>query len=396
MRYIWQHPQWPNFEFDPSALQPTLLAYERMLGLATGSTDQIDNTLQSELIVDLLVSEAINTSGIEGETLNREDVRSSIKNYLGLNAVPSVIGDARAEGIAALLVDARSTYAQPLTANAIFEWHKMIMPDTTSLLVSRPLLRGAWRNDPEPMQIVSGPLNRPIVHFEAPSALQVPREMETFIDWFNATALPDNTLPGPVRAAIAHLWFETVHPLDDGNGRIGRALAEKALMQSAGGPTLYSLSTTILARRKDYYRALNEASLGTIDITPWIQWFCSTVLAAQHQAKYQIAFVLAKAKFWRDNPDNAFNARQLKAITRLFAAGPEGFQGGMTASKYANLTGCSKATATRDLADLLERKLLLAQGSTRSTHYELACIQNIARTSSHGRDRSHDSSELSI
>jgi Fic family protein len=242
-------------------------------------------------------------------------------------------------------------------------------------LLALPVSVGAYRSKLEPMQIVSGPVGYERVHYEAPPAASVLPEMEKLLEWFNSTIPVAGSgarhLPGPVRAAVVHLWFESIHPYDDGNGRIGRAVAEKALFQSLGAPALISLSAAIDADRKQYYQQLSAASR-TLDITDWVQWFCQTCCEAQRMAAKKVEGTLARHRFWLEHASATLNDRQVKAINRLFEAEADDcFAGEMNAQKYANLTRCSKATATRDLADLCEKGCLVSSGTGRGTRYHL-------------------------
>jgi Fic family protein len=267
----------------------------------------------------------------------------------------------------------RRTFAEPLTKEMLFEWHQMVIKNddwTKSGMV------GAWRNNKEAMQIVSGPIGRERIYFEAPPSNRLASEMEAFINWFNETQskegfVNDKGLSGPVRAAIAHLYFESIHPFIDGNGRIGRALIEKILSQELGSPLLFSVSQIIQKRRKEYYNMLHLNSHNSLDITQWICFFVELIFEAQRSSQEMLQFVLKKTHFWRTH-EHQITERQEKALQRMFKEGPTGFEGGMSAQKYMNITGCSKATATRDLTDLLEKKCLYQMnGSGRSTRYQL-------------------------
>lgn len=333
----------------------------------SGGMSQLERTLQYDAYIDLMVSEAIHTSQIEGERLDREDVRSSIKNFLGLSHPPTRVADPRAEGMAALMVDVRNHFADKLTKDTLFQWHRLVLPQQENSLLPRGLKVDQWRDSKEPMQIVSGPIGYEKVHYEAPPADQVDAEINRFLDWFNRsnplTAEREIELSGPVRAAIAHFWFETIHPFDDGNGRVGRAIAEMALAQDLNRPPLLSLSTVIEKDKNAYYNGLNKASQFDLDITDWITWFVNSVLLAQQEAAQKIDFVLKKAKL---------NERQKKVLNKLLNAGADSFEGGMTAKKYMSITNSSKATATRDLGDLVEKECLCRlEGGGRSVKYGL-------------------------
>jgi len=369
MTYIWQRNGWPDLFFDLQNVQGELYRYAAEANALKGSVSQLGDEEQTEALIDLMVSEAVTTSAIEGEDLVRGDVRSSLRNRLGLNRTPDPVADPRADGIAALMISVRERFREPLTARRLFDWHRMVLTDGGQ---RRPIPVGRWRDDA--IQVVSGPIGREVVHFEAPSATDVPGEMARFLRWFNSSAPKVETgdLPGPVRAAIAHLHFECIHPFADGNGRIGRAISETALCQELGRPVLLSLSMVIEAKRDRYYQALATASRGGLDITDWVSYFVETILEAQLQARATVTFVLEKARFWR-RFDSRVNQRQRRVLDRLFRAGPEGFDGGISAGKYVAMTGASKATASRDLANLLRAGALRRlPGGGRSTRYELA------------------------
>lgn len=365
--YNWQLPDWPHFQYDLTGIHEVLLAIAEKAGLISGKLSHLSDSLQTEALIDLLVEEAIKTSQIEGERLQVSDVRSSIRNNLGLDDKQIPVRDKRAQGIAELMVDARKTFKHPLTEEKLFDWHLMLMSGSFN-----PSLRvGCWRTDENPMQIVSGHHDRWSVHYEAPPAKSIPKEMHQFVCWFNDTA-PGKTHEikfAPVRAAIAHLYFESIHPFDDGNGRIGRAIAEKALSQGFGYPVLMSLSNAIGAEKKAYYEALKTASRSN-EITAWILYFLNTILKAQADAEKQINFIIKKSLFFKKF-ENVLNERQLKVIKRMLQAGIKGYEGGMSAKKYMAITDTSKATATRDLQHLLDLQAFKQIGSGRSVRYEL-------------------------
>jgi Fic family protein len=310
-------------------------------------------------------TEAVATSEIEGEILDRDSVQSSIRCQLGLAADRRKVGPAE-QGIAEVMVDLYRTFAEPLSDDTLFRWHRMLMSGRRDL--DGP---GRYRTHPEPMQVVSGAIYAPKVHFEAPPSSDVPAEMSRFMDWFCRTA-PDGDLPLPAltRAAAAHLHFVSIHPFEDGNGRIGRAIAEKALAQTIGRPTLTALAATILAKRKGYYAAL-EGNNKSTEITDWIAWFAATAIEAQRRAIANVDFLIDKTRLL-DRINAAINERQRKALLRMLQEGPQGFKGGLTAGKYVSITGASPATATRDLADLVEKGALVREGQRRHAHYALA------------------------
>ncbi|MDF3055371.1 MAG: cell filamentation protein Fic [Gammaproteobacteria bacterium] len=366
-KYNWQQPDWPNFQYDLSVLYDDLLRITEKMGFISGKLAHFTENLQTEAMLDFMVEEAVKTSAIEGEYVSRPDVRLSIKNGLGLDREKLRVHDRRARGIAELMLDVRNTFKESITDTKLFSWHLMLLSSSIN-----PNLRvGSWRIHEEPMQVVSGNYTRSIVHYEAPPSKDVPKEMERFIQWFNDTApeKPQAIKFPPVRAAIAHLYFESIHPFEDGNGRIGRAIAEKSLSQSFGCPMLLSLSQAIEAKKSDYYAALHLASTSN-EITAWIRYFVSIILQAQQEVETYIDFVLKKAAFF-DRFSDLLNERQLKVVQRMMKEGPKGFEGGMSAKKYMVIADTSKATATRDLQQLHEMQLLKQTGGGRSVRYEL-------------------------
>lgn len=361
----WQLPQWPELRCDPASLAEAEARFAAgatvlLTTLAASSTESVER-----IMVELVSDEAVTTSTIEGELLDRDSVQRSIRRALSLG-LPDAAATPAERGIAELLVDVCRTFTQPLDAGTLHRWHAMVMRGRDAR--AEP---GRWRTSAEPMQVVSGRLDRPTVHFEAPPAVRVPGEMQRFIEWFNAT---EPTVDAPrlgalARAGLAHVWFESIHPFADGNGRVGRALSEKALAQSMPHPSLTALSPVILARRGDYYRALAQAST-TLDVGPWQRWFAGIALQAQARSIAEVQFIAAKvrmlAALGRD-----LNVRQEKALLRMMERGSTGFEGGMTASKYMAITRASPATATRDLAGLAELGALVPHGARRHMRYEL-------------------------
>ncbi|HUB60812.1 MAG TPA: Fic family protein [Puia sp.] len=363
-RYNWQQRDWPKFEYTTEEVDSESFLFAEKLGKVTGILSALPESTQIETVLETMVSEAIKTSEIEGEYLSRKDVMSSIRNNLGLNTHLEKVRDKKAQGIGELIIDVRNTFAEQLSREKLFVWHAMLLKDSTQVKT------GAWRDHAEPMQVVSGASGKQKIHFEAPPSDRVPGEMEEYISWFNETG-PGGSKEiknAPVRSAIVHLYFETIHPFEDGNGRIGRALAEKALSQGAGRPVLLSLSKVIEADKKNYYEALEKAQRSN-HITPWINYFVRVILAAQIDAEEHLDFTLQKAKFF-DRYRDGMNDRQMKVVRRMLDEGYRGFAGGMNASKYGSITRVSKATATRDLQSLLELGAIkLLDGGGRSTRY---------------------------
>ncbi len=365
MKYNWQQSDWGRFTFSLKEIEDILYVFVEKAGNLKGLLKAMPETSQEEALIEILVSEAIKTSEIENEYLSREDVTSSIRHNLGLFTPNKEVRDIRAKGVGKLMTEVRRTYDQPLSENTLKEWHRFLFINRTNINI------GDWRTHKQPMQVVSGAMGREKVHFEAPPSADVPQNIKAFIKWFNDTA-PNGKHPikyAPIRSAISHIYFESIHPFEDGNGRIGRAIADKALSQSSGYPLLLSLSATIESNNKAYYSALENAQRQN-EITPWLIYFLQVIIDAQREAESLIDFTLKKVRFF-DLYRSKMNERQLKSINRMFDEGTKGFDGGMTAKKYIRITHTSKATATRDLKALEKVGILISQGSGRSTHYYL-------------------------
>lgn len=362
MTWNWQRPEWPEFTWNPDLLRR---AEEQFLlggGMFAGIFAHLGNDDKDQLIIEALSTEALTTSEIEGEMLDRASVQSSIRRQLGLADDRRRVKPAE-QGVAEMTVDLYRTFADPLTDAMLFGWHRMLMNGRRDI---RNI--GGYRTHKEPMQVVSGAVYEPKVHFEAPPSADVPREMKRFVKWFKQTA-PDgkSSLPALTRAGIAHLYFECIHPFEDGNGRIGRAIAEKALAQGLGHPPLTALAMTILARRRTYYEAL-ERNNTEIELTEWLRWFAGVSLEAQRRTSALIEFLLDKTKLL-DRLKGELNERQEKALLRVLREGPEGFKGGLSAGNYVTITGASAPTATRDLADMVEKGALIRSGERRYARY---------------------------
>jgi Fic family protein len=361
MSYNWQQSDWPCFRYDPSAAQSSLVAFADKAGEVSGLLRGIPERVQLDTLIEVMVSEAVKTSEIEGDVLNRADVMSSIRNHLGVNTPPEPVFDAASRGAGELMVLVRNTWADPLELKTLLFWHRTLFQGSHGITV------GVWRTHDEPMQVVSGSVSNPTVHFEAPPSSCVPAEMAGFIHWFQTEAL--KVVHAPVRAALAHLYFESIHPFEDGNGRIGRAVAEKALAMALGRPALLSLSQAIEAQKKAYYDAIKAAQRSN-EVTEWVCYFAHMVLDAQLSALAQVDFVVRKARFF-DSFGSRFSERQKKVLNRMLAEGPKGFEGGMNARKYQAITGVSKATATRDLQELAGYGAISPAGSGRNTKYDV-------------------------
>lgn len=365
MAYNWQHKDWPHFVYDVQDLQPLILELAHEAGEANGMVLGLPEGLKQETLLQLMSSEAVKTSEIEGEFISREDVMSSIRNNLGLNDDPVFIKDKLAGGVAQLMIEVRKSFNEPLHLDTLLDWHRMLMAGV------KHINSGQWRKGTEPMQVVSGAYGREIIHFEAPPSSEVPKQMERFVHWYNNGTFPlkGGVAEAVLKSAVAHLYFESIHPFEDGNGRIGRAVSEKALSQSMGRPVMLSLSKIIEGDKAAYYRELKEAQR-SLEITDWVNYFASVILEAQRDAKEMVAFTLKKALFF-DRYGTLLNERQLKAINKMLEKGIEGFEGGMTAKKYMSITKTSKATATRDLQELQQMGLLRQEGAGRAVRYQL-------------------------
>lgn len=364
MTWNWEQPDWPHFTWNQDRLA---LAEQQFLvggGVLLGTVKHLGDEERNQLTVEAMSTEAMTTSEIEGEILDRASVQSSIQRQLGLAEDNRRVAP-REQGVAEMMVDLYRTFAAPLAEETLFRWHRMLMSGRTDV---RDV--GRYRTSEEPMQVVSGAIGAPRIHFEAPPSAQVPGEMKTFIDWFNRTAPGGSeALPALTRAGVAHLYFESIHPFEDGNGRIGRAIAEKSLAQSLGQPTLIVLAATILARRASYYNALEAASKEN-EVTDWLAWSAGVTIEAQRRTLALTEFLIEKAKLF-DRLKGQLNDRQQKALLRMFKEGPEGFKGGLSAGKYVTITGSSAATATRDLVDLTEKGALVKTGELRHARYNL-------------------------
>jgi len=360
----WQKPDWPQFTYDEEALAPLEETLLIQMGTVFGAIKHVSEREQEELKIELLSEEALKTSKIEGEMLDRQSLQSSLRNQFGLKTNEHRVPAAE-QGISEVMVNLWKTFDQPLTHEMLWLWHQKLMAKRRDLDQI-----GNYRTHQEPMQVVSGSLHKPKIHFEGPPSKCMLSEMNQFIIWFN-----NSGQSGPkkhlalVRAGMAHLYFISIHPFEDGNGRIGRALSEKALASSLGYPTLISLAYTIERHRSDYYNAI-ERSNKTTNITWWLEYYAKTVLEAQQMTLKRIEFIIAKTKLY-DRLKDKLNPRQTKVLERMFREGMDGFKGGMSAKKYITITGAPRATATRDLTSLVEKGGLLKTGQLRYTRYFL-------------------------
>ncbi|MBI4902047.1 MAG: Fic family protein [Acidobacteria bacterium] len=371
MDWNWQQSDWPHFSWDAQVLRQ---AEEQFLlggGLLAGVFKHLQQQDCYEVTVEASCDEAVITSEIEGVLLDRASVQSSIRKQLGLPTDRTRIPAAE-RGVAEMAVDAMRGFQNELTEDRLFTWHRMLFADQHRASGGGVLHQvGCYRKGRLDMEIVSGPVHARRVHFVAPPATRVPGEMARFLDWFR-----DSGLPGVTRAGLAHLYFESIHPFEDGNGRIGRIISATALAQAVGEPVPIALAATILSRRREYYVALESGSRSN-EVTAWLRWFAGVVLEAQRRTTAQVEFLLDKTRLI-DRMRDQWNARQEKAMLRMFREGPDGFQGGLSAGNYAAITGASAATATRDLADLVEKGALLRTGERRHTRYWLAIPERSA------------------
>lgn len=365
MPWNWQKPDWPDFSWDQTLLKKAEEHFLMGSGMFVGALNHLDAIDQEQLTIEAISLEALTTSEIEGEILDRASVQSSVREQLGVAADDRRVSAAE-QGIAEMMVDLYLSFAEPLSDETLFRWHRMLVKGRKDL---KDL--GRYRRSDEAMQVVSGALYAPKVHFEAPPSLRVPEEMAQFLVWFNRTA-PDGgaPLPAMTRAGIAHLYFVSIHPFEDGNGRIGRAISEKALAQCLGQPTLTALAATILIRRTAYYAALEAANKDT-EATSWLLWFAGIAIEAQRRTSARVEFLIDKTRLL-DRLGGRLNERQEKALLRMLREGPEGFKGGLSAGNYLRITRTSPATATRDLADMVAKGVLFRVGERRHARYHLA------------------------
>lgn len=373
MEWNWEQANWPEFSYKSEALALLEQQFLRQSGEFVGACKHIGPDDQETLKIELISEEAVKTSEIEGEILNRDSVQSSLRHQLGLGAEKPGIDPAE-RGISEMMADLYRNFARPLDDATMFAWHKMLLAGDKTINVI-----GGYRIHEDPMQVVSGPDYKRTVHFEAPPSSRMTGEMSRFITWFNDTAPGGKTpMPALTRAGIAHLYFVCIHPFEDGNGRVGRALAEKSLAQNLNQPSLIALAYTIERKRKHYYASL-ERNNKDMEITPWLTYFANTILEAQRNTISRVDFFVAKAKFY-ETFRGQLNERQDKVIARMFKEGIDGFKGGLSAENYITISGTSRATATRDLQDLIEKGALTKTGELRHTRYFLNFFSSSAST----------------
>jgi Fic family protein len=363
--YIYQQPTWPAFTWQHEHLEPLLGAVRHQQGRVLGHMEALGFSVQAEALLQTLTLEALKSSEIEGEILPSEQVRSSLARRLGIAVAGLVPAERRVEGVVEMLLDATQGFAQPVTAERLCAWQAALFPTGRSGL--QRLQVGAWRTGAKgPMQVVSGAIGREQVHFEAPAAEMVAAEMTRFLTWFKARTPLDAVL----KAGVAHLWFVTIHPFEDGNGRVARALTELQLARAdASAQRFYSLSAQMRLERSAYYAQLEAAQKAGLDITAWLEWFLACLSRALRATEQTLAQVLAKARFWERHAAFPFNARQQRLLNQLL----DGFEGKLTSSKWALIAKCSQDTATRDIQALLAQGILAREAAGgRSTSYRLA------------------------
>jgi len=360
MKWNWQQEDWPHFTYKSTKIEGLERQFLQQSGLLLGVFKCLNEDDKSQLKIDLISNEALKTSEIEGEYLNRDSLQSSIRRHFGLDVDNRRIPPAE-KGIADMMIDLHENHAKKLSHKMLFDWHKMLCTGRRDLNDI-----GAYRTHEEPMEVISGPLHKPNIHFQAPPSSKMKHEMDRFIKWFNNS---NNNISPLVRSSIAHLYFVCIHPFEDGNGRIGRAVTEKALADSLGYPTLIALSQVIEKNKKSYYDELEKANKGN-EITRWIEYFARIILEAQEHTQKQVEFLINKTKFF-DKFKGQLNERQEKVILRMFREGIDGFEGGLSANNYIKISDTSRATATRDLQGLLENGAFIKTGELKSTRYFL-------------------------
>jgi Fic family protein len=362
--YIHERKEWPDFTWNQARLSGLLADVRHLQGRLLGRMEALGFGLREEATLQTLTQDVIKTSEIEGEKLDAEQVRSSIARRLGMDIGAVLIIDRNVEGIVEVMLDATRKHNAPLTQERLFAWHAALFPTGRSGM--QRITVGGWRPEASgAMQVVSGPIGRQWVHYEAPDHDRLKKEMAHFLKWFNASSETDLV----IKSALAHFWFVTIHPFDDGNGRIARAIADMMLARSEkSAQRFYSMSAQIQHERKEYYDVLEHCQKGSLDITPWIEWFLNCLKHVVASSEKTLEAVLVKADFWKTHAGESFNERQRTIINRLL----DGFEGKLTSSKWAKLTKCSQDTALRDISDLLNRHILTKdEAGGRSTSYEL-------------------------
>ena len=362
--YIHQKKDWPNFKWDSEDIVNLLSEARNLQGRLQGKMEALGFELRNEALLDTLTLDVLKTSEIEGELLNHDQVRSSIARKLGMEIVGSVESDKNVDGVVEMMLDATQNCFNPLTKTRLFDWHAALFPTGRNGMYK--IIVGDWRKDTTgPMQVISGPMGKEKVHFEAPNSDLLEKEMSSLLNWFNQ----NNKIDLVLKASIAHLWFVTIHPFDDGNGRITRALTDMLLAQAdKSNQRFYSMSAQIRIERKQYYDILEKTQKGDLNITNWIQWFLQCLINALNSTEEVLVKVLFKGNFWQIHSKTIINERQKKLINKLL----DSFDGKLTSSKWAKIAKCSKDTAIRDINDLIEKEILRKEeAGGRSTNYEL-------------------------
>lgn len=361
--YIYQHPDWANFYWNKEKVLASLSKVKLAQGLLLGKMGVLGFSIKEEAVLNILTQDVIKSSEIEGEILDKEQVRSSIARRLGLDIGGGIHVDRNVEGIVEMMLDATQNYESSLTKDRLIGWHASLFPTGYSGMFK--IEAGKFRNDKNgPMQVVSGPIGKEKVHYQAPEASSLELEVNRFIDWINY----QNKIDGILKAGIAHLWFITLHPFDDGNGRIARALTDMLLARAENtNQRFYSMSAQIRKERDLYYDILEKTQKDSLDITDWLLWFLDCLLRAIENTKETLASIFNKALFWQKFSNQTLNERQKKVINKLL----DGFEGNLTSSKWAKLCKCSQDSANRDIFDLIQKNILIKIGGGRKTHYIL-------------------------
>lgn len=372
--WIWQQPDWPHFHWQEHQIQPLLRQVRLKQGILLGKTGAINEEYTLETALDTLLQNIISSSAIEGEQLNVQSVRSSLAKRMGLNLKQPYPTTERSEGLVHIMLDAISNLNTPLSLERLFQWHQWLFPNIEKSIYTIQV--GQLRGE-EPMQVVSGRIDKPTIHFEAPPRSQLEQELTHFIQWFNQSK-EDSTLDPLLRAAICHFWFVTLHPFDDGNGRITRTLTDLALAQDDNQSIrLYAMSASILAKRKEYYSVLEENQRNTMDITLWLVWFLNTLEDSLKTAINKIDLTLERTRFWQHYQQVELSTEQIKVLNRLLEGGENSFEHGISASQYQKVAKVSKATATRHLTDLLAKGCIVKlPGGGRNTRYQVKQLKD--------------------
>lgn len=370
--WIWQQSQWPNFYWDETSVSGLLSETETLQSELLGRINAAAYSNGQESQLDALLQNIIQSSAIEGETLNAGSVRSSLAKRLGVDRAGIGPVTAQSEGLAELLIDATQNYDEPLSLERLYRWHSYLFPDYNDGTFHLEDLNIGELRGPDDMQVVSGPHNHRTVHFLAPPRAGLEKQLQEFIDWLNQSRKDTNLHP-TLRAGLAHLWFVTLHPFDDGNGRLARAINDYALAQSEHQSVrFYAVAASIMEHRRDYYAILESTQKSTLNITPWLTWFLTIFRETLLIALNRIGLVLVKARFWQLHGQSALNQKQVKVLNRLLDAGPDGFEGGLSAAKYKSMADVSKATATRHISELLQKQCIAKSAAGgRSTRYEI-------------------------